>query len=501
MILFRPHTGLLVCLGLVLGCSPQNKQEPEPPNVLILYADDLGYGDLSSYGGEIRTPHLDRLAKEGMRFTHAYATSATCTPSRYGLLTGVYPWRESRARVLPGNAPLIIDPETHTLADLFRSSGYRTAVIGKWHLGLGADTLDWNGLIRPGPNDLGFDESFILASTNDRVPTVYVENDRVFGLDPADPLQVHYRENFEGEPTGAKNPELLKLRPSHGHDMSIHNGISRIGYMKGGKRALWQDETMGDTLLQRALGFIKKNKANPFFLFLSFPQLHVPRTPHPRFEGVTGKGPRGDALAEMDAMVGAVMDSLQAWGLDSNTLILFSSDNGPVLDDGYEDQAAELVGTHKPAGPYRGGKYSLFEAGTRVPFIAYWKGVVPRGQSEALISQVDLMASLGEVIGKPSRPRDSEPLGDALLGRSHTGRKNLILEAMGRRAYRRGNWALIPPYPGAAITPWGPDIELANGDDYQLYDLNSDPGQTRNLAGTLPDTLQILRREYEALIN
>ena len=203
----------------------------------------------------------------------------------------------------------------------------------------------------PGPLEIGFDECFLMASTNDRVPSVYVKNHKVNGLTKKDPIYVSYKKNFDGEPTGRKNPEMLKVHPSHGHDMSIHNGISRIGFMKGGKSALFTDEDMGDDFLRESLAFVERNQDKPFFLFYALHQPHVPRIPHPRFAGKSGLGPRGDVILEADYEVGAFLDKLDELGIADNTIVLFSSDNGPVLDDGYMDDAVTKIGNHKPAGP------------------------------------------------------------------------------------------------------------------------------------------------------
>ena len=243
---------IIILMGMIfcVGCqTKQNKDEvasQDQPNIVLIYMDDLGYGDVSAYGAsEISTPNMDRLANEGVKFTRGYAASATCSPSRYAILTGIYPWRNERAKILPGTAPLLIDTSTVTIAGMLRDAGYRTGIVGKWHLGLGDGNVDWNQHISPGPNEVGFDYSYIMAATQDRVPTVYIENGDVEGLDPDDPIQVSYRENFEGEPTGKNNPEMLKMKPAHGHNQTIVNGISRIGYMKGGgmqdgKMKIWR---------------------------------------------------------------------------------------------------------------------------------------------------------------------------------------------------------------------------------------------------------------------
>lgn len=485
-------------LTLLAGCQGKSL-EPELPNVVIIYLDDLGYGDVGAYGAtEIETPHMDRLAHGGVRFTAGYASSATSTPSRYALLTGEYPWREKNAQILPGEAPLIIDTAQMTLPSLFKEKGYHTGIVGKWHLGLGLGAVDWNQRVSPGPNEVGFDYAFIMAATQDRTPTVYLENGYVVGLQPDDPLYVSYKQNFEGEPTGLDNPELSTMMWHHGHNNSIHNGIPRIGFQQGGKSAMWVDEEMANDFLEKARTYIRDHKEGPFFLFYAMQQPHVPRTPHPRFVGSTGMGPRGDVIAEADWCVGELMKTLEEEGLLENTLVIFSSDNGPVLNDGYYDNAVELQGNHLPAGPLRGGKYSLFEAGTRVPFIAYWKGRIEPGVSHALISQIDLFSSLAKLIGSDQEGPDSEELLDVLLGQSEDGRRELIMEAQTKTALRQGDWVMIPPYPGAAVNPMV-NIELGNSSEYQLYHLTEDPGQQVNLAEEETEKLQEMIQAYEQL--
>src|SRR5688572_28230024 len=253
-------------LSVARSASPQTT-----PNVILIYADDLGYGDVSAYGAKaLSTPNIDRLAKAGLRFTDAHSAAATCTPSRYALLTGEYAFRRPGTGVLPGDAALVIEPGRTTLASMLKSAGYATGVVGKWHLGLGPKGgPDWNGDITPGPNDIGFDYSFIMAATGDRVPTVYVENRRVAGLDAADPIAISYVEPWPGQPTGRANPELLRVVPSHGHDQTIVNGISRIGYMKGGAAALWKDEDLADVFTGKAVAFIERQRTRPFFLYFA----------------------------------------------------------------------------------------------------------------------------------------------------------------------------------------------------------------------------------------
>ena len=492
-------------LLIICGCSSgtvteESKIPSELPNIVVIYMDDLGYGDVSAYGAtEIVTPNMDKLINGGVRFTNGYASSATCTPSRYALLTGVYPWRNKNARILSGTAPLVIDTNQITIPKMLKSRGYYTGIVGKWHLGLGDGNVDWNDHISPGPNEVGFDYSHILAATQDRVPTVYIENGDVVGLDPNDPIQVSYRENFEGEPTGKENPELLTMRWHHGHNSSIVNGIPRIGFMKGGEDAKWSDIDMADHFLEKAQTFVKDHKEEPFFLYYALQQPHVPRTPNPRFVGTSGMGPRGDVILEADWCIGEFLKTLEEEGIMDNTLIVFSSDNGPVLNDGYYDDAVEKLGDHTPSGPLRGGKYSLFEAGTRLPFATYWQGRIEPQVSDALVCQIDLLSSFASLVGSEKRAKDSQNLMDVLMGNSDEGRDQLVIEATSRTAFRQGNWAMIPPHDGPAVNE-NVNIELGNDKDYQLYNLSKDLGQRSNLADERPEKLEEMVQDYQQVI-
>ena len=475
-----------------------------PPNIIILYADDLGFGDIGCYGAKtIPTPNLDRLAQTGIKFHQGYASAATCTPSRYSLLTGSYPWRNHRAAILAGDDPLIIEPGSPTLPAMLKDAGYATAVVGKWHLGLGEGRIDWNQKVAPGPNDVGFDESFIMAATNDRTPTVYLHNGQVVNLDPADPIEVSYDDQpFAGELTGREHPELLRMTPSHGHDGTIINGVSRIGHMRGGEAARWVDETMAETFLGQAIDFVEHHQEQPFFLYYAFHQPHVPRLPDPRFRGATPHGPRGDVIVEMDWCVGEMLNVLEHLGLRENTLVIFSSDNGPVLDDGYNDRAVELREGHNPAGPLRGGKYSMYDGGTRVPFLLSWPQQVQPGESDALVSHLDFFASFASLIGQPL-PDDAAPdsfdVLDALLGRSNSGREELVVEGLqAKLVLRQGSWTYIPPHEGPAVFPYV-NIESGNAPVPQLYDLRLDIGQMRNLAPEHPQKVTQMDARLAAL--
>lgn len=470
--------------------------EKKLPNIVLIYADDLGYGDVSCYGAsKFKTPNIDRLASQGVRFTNAHSSSATCTPSRYSMLTGEYAWRKEGTGIARGDARMIIKPGRTTLSSVLQKAGYTTGVVGKWHLGLGGENreLNWNIDIKPGPLDIGFDYCFLIPATGDRVPCVYVENRRVVGLDPNDPIQVSFDKPIGDEPTGKDNPELLKMVPSHGHDQTIINGISRIGYMSGGKAARWVDEDMADIITGKAKDFIEKHKNERFFLYFSTHDIHVPRVPHPRFSGKSGLGPRGDAIMQFDWCVGEIVKTLQRLNLAENTMLIFTSDNGPVVDDGYQDQAVEKLNGHNPSGPLRGGKYSAFDAGTRVPFIVRWPERVKPGESDALMCQIDFLASLAALTGQKIDSKDAPDsfnVLSALIGNSSSGRDHLI-EHAGTLSLIKGNWKYIEPSGGAKIARYV-NIELGNDPQPQLYNLKNDIGEKNNLAAEHPEIVKEL---------
>ncbi|WP_420150776.1 sulfatase family protein [Spirosoma sp.] len=459
------------------------------PNIVLIYADDLGFGDVSCYGAtKIKTPNIDQVAAEGLRFTNAHASSATCTPSRFSLLTGQYAWRKSGTGIAPGDAALIIPTDRLILPGMLQKAGYKTAAIGKWHLGLGPKGgADWNGDIKPGPLEIGFDYSFLLPATGDRVPCVYVENHRIVGLSPNDPIQVSYVAPVGNEPTGKNNPELLKMKFSHGHDQTIINGVSRIGYMSGGKSARWVDEDMADVLTRKTVEFMEANQkqSQPFFVYFATHDIHVPRLPNARFVGKSGMGPRGDAILQLDWCVGEITKALDRLGLTTNTLLIISSDNGPVIDDGYQDQAVEKLNGHKPAGPLRGGKYSAFDAGTRVPFLVRWPLQVKTGTSDALVSQIDMFASLAALTGQTlatNEGPDSFNSLETILGKNRDDRQYVVEQSLNSTlSVLKGRWKYIEPNSGPAINK-NTHTELGNDSKPQLYDLKTDLGETKNVA-------------------
>lgn len=483
------------------------------PNVVLIYADDLGFGDLECYGAKgVKTPNVNKLASSGLCFANAHSVASTSTPSRYSLLTGEYPWRKKGTDVAAGDAAMIISPDQYTVSDVFKEAGYTTAAFGKWHLGLGAESgkQDWNAPIVPALADIGFDYSYIMAATADRVPCVFIENGKVANYDPEAPIFVNYRENFEGEPTGRDNPELLyNLKSSHGHDMSIVNGIGRIGYMKGGGKALWKDENIADSITSHAVQFIKENSERPFFIYFATNDIHVPRFPHSRFRGKSDMGLRGDAIVQFDWSVGELVRALEENGLLENTLIILTSDNGPVLDDGYADNAEEFVGEHSPTNGLRGGKYSTYEGGTRVPFIVHWPSMIKGGVvKEELVSQIDFMDVMAGVVGKRTArgERSISPDGDGLqldtwMGRGGAGRPFAVeMAANHTLSLIFFGWKYIEPKGGPAMVPWGPRIETGYSTEPQLYKMvDSEFDEKNNLADENPSVLNFARGLLEGI--
>lgn len=458
------------------------------PNIIVILADDLGYGDVGCYGAKtIPTPNIDKLASEGIRFTSGYCSASTCTPTRYSLLTGRYAFRQKGTGVAAPNSPSIIPAGTATIASLLKGAGYHTSVIGKWHLGLGGPNgPDWNGQLRPGPLDFGFDDCFLMPTTNDRVPQVFVKNDRVLGLDPEDPLWVGESKPSDDHPTGQTHRSTLKMNWSHGHNATIHNGVSRIGFYTGGLKARFLDEDLSDHWVRQADQWIRSHRDGPFFLYFCSHAIHVPRIVHDRFVGSTPHGPRGDAIVEFDWSVGQILKTLKDCNLDRNTLIMLCSDNGPVLDDGYEDQAIEALGDHDPNGPFRGGKYNVFEGGVRTPMIAWWPGAVSPRVSDEVICTIDYPRTLATLAGAripEGACPDSVDLSQLILDPNSKGRDSLVVQDNGQSGtygYREGRWKLIRC-----------DSQRANNvllrltptkiPKYQLFDLQVDPGETKNL--------------------
>lgn len=483
----------------------------EKPNVIVIMADDMGYGDLSCYGATtFKTPNIDALAAGGQRFTHGYCSASTCTPTRYSLLTGNYAFRKPGTGIAPPNGPLNIDADTFTLPDVMKKAGYHTGVVGKWHLGLGEKGKgpDWNGEIKPGPREIGFDHHFLLPTTNDRVPQVYVTESRVLNLDPADPLWVGMKKPSEDHPTGLTHRDTLKQDWSHGHNSTIHNGISRIGFYTGGHKARFRDEDLADKWVEKSNAFIEENKDKPFFLFYASHDLHVPRIPHERFQGVTPHGFRADSIVQLDWTVGEIVKTLDRLKIRENTLIVFCSDNGPVMDDGYQDEALEKLGDHKAGGIFKGGKYSVYEGGTRTPFITNWPGEIPAGESEQIVCTIDLATSIASLTGTEIPADaflDSMNVSGAMLGKADAkGRSQLIQQdngGRGRFGYRSGQWKLTHHTDKKAHnTLVETKLVRKPVPEFQLYNLKKDPSEKNDLLAKHPKVAERLKAELAKAI-
>jgi len=494
----RRHFLKQAAAGAALLSAPaaaRAAEEEKPPNILFILADDIGYGDLGCYGAtKVKTPNLDRLAREGVRFTDAHSTASVCTPTRYSFMTGQYAWRNPDGdHILSGVAPLAIKPGMATTPGVLRDAGYATGLVGKWHLGLGTKEkpVDYNADVAPGPLDVGFDYAFFLPATGDRVPCVYVENRRVAGLDPADPIQVDYDKKVGDDPTGLERPDLLKIKADPSHSKTIVNGVSRIGFMSGGKAARWVDEDMADVFTGKAVAFIEQHREKPFFLFYSPHDIHEPMVPNPRFRGTSGCGWRGDVIHQLDWSVGEILNALDRLGLTDNTLVIFTSDNGGAVQDTYDDGTNHLHALQPPNGILRGHKGTLYEGGHRVPFLARWPMSITAGSaSEQLIGHIDMLATFASIAGrKPPAGAgpDSVDVLPAMLGEKHDKpvRDHLVLQINGPQplALRQGPWKLVTR---------GPRKQDKKGRETgaELYHLAEDISETHNLADKHPDRVR-----------
>lgn len=496
------------------------RQAQSRPNVVLIFADDLGYGDLGCYGAtKLQTPNIDQLAAEGKRFTDAHSSSAVCTPSRYGLLTGEYPLRGNRGKGIWGPAPitspLLIDTETLTIADIFKSQGYDTAAFGKWHLGFKSGKNDWQEPLSPGPQDLGFDYYFGMPVVNSAPPYVYVENDRIVGADPADPL-VYLGRNAKGATPITPIAKEAAQRSANAFSGAVE------------AHALFNDYEVGTKLTEKATAWIESRDGKPFFLYFSTTNVHHPFTPAKQFQGSSQAGPYGDFAHELDWIVGEVRKSLEKAGVLDNTLIIFTSDNGGMFNHGGR-RAAELG--HKINGDLLGSKFGIWEGGHRVPFIAWWPGKIEAGAvSDQLLSNADMLATFAAVSGRgleESEQKDSINMLSALTGDPDQPlRTELIItpNKPSHTAIRKGKWIYIPAqsdggfkgskpnqhaWGGAAVTTLvgTPNSDIVKGKikkgapKGQLYDLEADMNQTKNLYNDYPEVVQqmaALLKEYKS---
>jgi arylsulfatase A-like enzyme len=507
-----------VCLGLVFrpGHPASAASASAKPNIVIILADDLGYGDLGCYGAtKIKTPNIDRLAAEGVRFTRGYAPSSTCTPSRFSLLTGEYAWREKGRKnsILDGDAPLCIEPGRVTLPAMLHQAGYQCGIVGKWHLGLGGGQtpVNFNEEIKPGPLEVGFDYSYIIPATVDRVPSVWIENHRVVGLDPADPITVNYVTNISDEPTGLQRPDLLRYKADKQHSGTIVNGISRIGFVKGGRTAQFKDEELSPTVVKKSVEFIEQHKDGPFFLEMALFEPHVPRVAQPRLVGSSQCGIRGDVIQQIDWETGELMKALDRLHLANNTLVILSSDNGAIFFDGYYDHSFEDANGHQPTGGLRGWKYLVFEGGCRVPLIARWPEQIKPRVTDQMFSLVDLLATFagltGQKISKAAAP-DSLDLSAVLMGATTNQiRNDTVLHGISDTlGLRSGDWKFIPANfkgkpsgMGQGANPSDARFTANHVTEPLLFNLATDPNEQTNLFARFPEKAAEMRKQLEAI--
>lgn len=462
---------LLMALGLAtqtLLISP-NTLWADQPNFVFILADDMGYGDVHALNPDSRipTPHLDRLAAEGMTFTDAHTPSAVCTPTRYGFVTGRYCWRSRLKRgVLDGYGTPLIERDRPTVASFLGSQGYRCAVVGKWHLGLEFGkrpdgSLDFTKPVRHGPNDLGFDESYIIPASLDFPPYVYIHNGRV------------------------TEPSVVTQRKQ-----------SFPAYLREGPRstALVMEDVL-DHLLERAVGFIDESAAGdrPFFLYFALTAPHKPVLPHPRFRGRSSLGPYGDFIVQVDWTVGQVMKALEQSKVADETLLIFTSDNGSFMfrlnDASSEDHVDDVTiqayrsDRHRSNFVFRGTKADIWEGGHHVPFFARWPGRVKEGsQCSETICLTDFFATVADVVDG-DLPEGAAPDSYSFLPLLQTGRWSgrgapvIHHSVSGMFAIRQGPWKLVLGNgSGGRERPSGKPFERP----YQLFHLGDDLSETRD---------------------
>jgi arylsulfatase A-like enzyme len=460
--------GTLALSPILLNAQAKSQQ----PNIVFILADDIGFGDFGCYGAtKIKTENIDAIAKKGVRFTNAYSPASTSSPTRYALLTGEYAWRK-KVGILPADANLSIDLSYNTLPKILKSVGYQTGLVGKWHLGLGSKSnpVNFNKEIKYGPLEIGFDYAFYYPATNDRVPCIYIENKDV--VNSTHDIEVSYRKKVGNDPTGKDSPELLKLKHFMGHDGTIVNGIGRIGWMSGGEKARWVDEDMAEDLLEKATDFIKtQREEEPFFLLYTTHNAHEPRVPSEKFKGVSEAGIYGDVIEEFDYCVGKIVKTLKERNLYENTILIITSDNGPRIKTAYEDGALENINEHDPYCRLRGRKGTLYEGGSRIPFLFSW----PLKQKKYFVQNqpfcyIDMLASLNSMLNieVPTDQLNDSKNASALFFDSKAKEYRdyiMIQDNGGNVALRKGDWKFIPSN---------------KMNKNELYNLRLDPSEQNN---------------------
>ncbi len=448
----------------------------EKPNIVIFLADDLGYGSLNAYGAEkrfVKTPHLDKLAADGMLFRNGLTTASVCTPTRYTMLTGEYSWRTALKKgVVNNNDPLIVSPETETVASFLQKRGYRTAAIGKWHLGYKTEEFeDLLGKIEPGPLQLGFDYHFGVPNNLDDLHKIYIENDRIYNL-RSNKIEAYGKSSYGGEYVGYDAEQRVTA------------------------------EVM-DVTMDKAIEWISRNTEQPFFLYFGSVAVHNPIVPSRYMKGKSGVGPYGDFIQDVDRVAGRLIEALEERGLAENTLFLFTSDNGgdiPTRDDRVQLIAIDRGFNYN--GKHRGDKHTIYEGGLKVPFIVKWPAMIAKGQvSDTMVTTADVFGTIAEIVdGELPDPREAAPDSYSFLNvlkdpKAKSTRKYLInRDVNGIHCLRSDKWKYIEGIPEA-----GTNEEHKKKMEPELYKLDIDPEETRNVIDRHPEMAEKAQQYLEEL--
>ncbi len=470
-------TWLLLVVSVVVG-SPARAANPKRPNIIVILSDDYGWGSVGCFGApsSLKTPGLDRLAREGRRFTNAYAPGSVCSPTRYGMMTGRYYWRTSikDGEVLAGNAPLHIETDRLTLGSLCKAAGYQTAAFGKWHLGLqtGVDRTDWSNPLKPGPQAVGFDYFYGLAANPWNGPHTFIEDDQLVGRIPGEPVVVN------GNKADATTTGIVKP---------------------------WKEDHIMATLTERVTSWIEANKSKPFMIYYAPNAIHEPVVANPKFHG-SPFGKYGDFIEELDWSVDEILKTLDKHQLTENTLVIFSSDNGGVANPNNPNASAAIAAGLAVNGVLRGGKHDIWEGGFREPFLVRWPGKVPAGSvSEQVVCLTDVLATLASVLGVPlkdGQAEDSLDISRAMF-EAQPGppvRDHVVLQdAHGTYAIRQGDWKLIERVDAPKIEPRNKrKAQLAakhKGPSHdELFNLASDPSEASDVHADHAELVAKLRK-------
>ena len=477
-------------IGAFSAGAPLFSQESKVrPNIIFILADDLGYGDLQCLNPEskIPTPHTSKMAREGIKFTDAHSGSAVCTPTRYGVVTGRYCWRSRLKRgVLAGYSSHLIEPDRLTVADVMKNSGYHTACIGKWHLGMDMPRkpkdsklkTDYSGTIKNGPNVNGFDYFYGVTASLDFPPYVFVENNKFTA------------EGSEIYP-GSKFPVYL-----------------RKGEMAPGFKHI---ECL-DHLTEKSTTYISERvkSRQPFFLYFPLTAPHKPAMPAKRYQGKSNLGPYGDFIMQVDDVIGNILKAVKDNGIDQNTLIILSSDNGSYMYS-YEKETGHVEDNsvqgfqkknHRANYIYRGTKADVWDAGHRIPFIARWPSTIkPGSKSDVTICLTDLLATCADISGfkvPEQAAEDSYSFLMELKGKTRKSSRPPVIHhsANGTFALRDGNWKLIF---GSGSGGRGIPKSKPFSEPFQLYDMKKDPSEINNLIEKNPEVVERLTKSFEKI--